>query len=161
MTSTTWPQLLRVCEVNLPSLQPVAPTDVFSSESSTSGREVEILFREVKPIGLAVAFDEASGLMKVRKVVERGQAEAWCMARNMAPICIVDAAVVAVNGYKVAQGQAGGQQCIEWMGNKRRPLALALQLKPGAMALAKARESKVITEPMKVNLGPPTDGGAR
>eukprot|EP00959_Pyramimonas_sp_CCMP1952_P425142 8905148-Pyramimonas_sp.AAC.1 len=54
--------------------------------------------------------------------------------------------------------QAGGQQCIEWLGNKRRPLALALQLKPGAMALAKARDSKVITEPTEVKLGPPADG---
>eukprot|EP00976_Prorocentrum_cordatum_P050147 1011960-Prorocentrum_minimum.AAC.1 len=31
------------------------------------GREVEILFREQKPIGLAVGFDQASGTMKVRK----------------------------------------------------------------------------------------------
>lgn len=43
-------------------------------------------------------------------------------------------------------GKAGGQQCIELMGNKRRPIAIALKLKPGAMALSKARERKVAVD---------------
>lgn len=37
-------------------------------------------------------------------MVEGGQAERWCTAHDMAPICIVDATITAVNGYQINSG---------------------------------------------------------
>lgn len=40
---------------------------------------------------------------------------------------------------EVGAGEEGASQCIEWLSTSRRPLSVALKLRPGALKLARAK----------------------
>ena len=100
-------------------------------------REVEMLFRKDGDIGIELDSNNKKGVQIVSKLTEGGQAEGWCSKYGYPPVALLGSEVAAVNGYRIPVGEEGAELCIDWMSTMRRPLSIAVKLRPGALSLAR------------------------